>query len=201
MVVAPQRRLSDEEMTVVLAAANILTTAMERLRDEDQMRHDALHDPLTGLANRTLLRDRLQHAIAQSERDHGETGVLFVDLDNFKQVNDVHGHGVGDELLSTLGDRLRSAVRPADTVARMGGDEFVVVCEHTDTSGVLALADRLETAISAPVLAGGARHSLSASIGIALGHEDPDLLLHEADAAVYRAKAAGGARVEVFSRR
>jgi diguanylate cyclase (GGDEF)-like protein/PAS domain S-box-containing protein len=194
MLVTPDRKLSDEEMTVLRAVANILATAMERLRDEDQMRHDALHDPLTGLANRTLLYDRLHHALAQSEREHGQTGVLFVDLDNFKQINDEHGHRVGDELLAALGDRLRAVVRPADTVARIGGDEFVVIYEHADEAGALALADRLETAISEPVTLGGVERRLSASIGIAIGHGEADELIRAADAAVYRAKAAGGAR-------
>jgi diguanylate cyclase (GGDEF)-like protein/PAS domain S-box-containing protein len=201
MLIVPDRRLSDEEMTVLRAVANILATAMERLRDEDRMRHDALHDPLTGLANRTLLRDRLDHALAQSEREHGETGVLFIDLDNFKAINDEHGHRVGDELLAALGGRLQGAVRPADTVARIGGDEFVVVYEHADEPGALALADRLEAAIGKPVEVAGVEHRLSASIGIALGHQDADALIRDADAAVYRAKAAGGARVEVFSAR
>ena len=200
MLVTPDRRLSDEEMTVLRAVANILTTAMERLRGEDRMRHDALHDPLTGLANRTLLQDRLDHALAQSEREAGQTGVLFLDLDNFKQINDEYGHRVGDELLAALGGRLQGAVRPADTVARIGGDEFVVVYEHADEAGALALADRLEAAISVPVDVAGVEHRLSASIGIALGHDDADTLVREADAAVYRAKAAGGARVEVASR-
>jgi diguanylate cyclase (GGDEF)-like protein/PAS domain S-box-containing protein len=194
MLVTPDRKLSDEEMTVLRAVANILATAMERLRDEDQMRHDALHDPLTGLANRTLLYDRLHHALAQSEREHGQTGVLFLDLDNFKQINDEHGHRVGDELLAALGDRLRAVVRPADTVARIGGDEFIVVYEHADEAGALALADRLETAISEPVTVSGVERRLSASIGIAIGHGEADELIRAADAAVYRAKAAGGAR-------
>ena len=95
--------------------------------------------------------------------------MLFVDLDDFKRVNDLHGHQVGDELLATLGGRLLGAVRPADTVARMGGDEFVVVCEQIDVVGALALADRLEAAIAEPVGAGGTEHRLSASIGVALG--------------------------------
>jgi len=198
ILIAADRPLNHEEMTILHAAGNILSTAMERLRDEDRMRHDALHDPLTGLANRTLLYDRLHHALAQAEREHGETGVLFVDLDNFKQINDLHGHRVGDELLSELGARLQTAVRPADTVARIGGDEFVVVCEHADEPGALALADRLEAAIGVPVSAGGTEHRLSASIGIAIGHDDAETLIREADAAVYRAKAAGGACVEVF---
>jgi len=197
MLIAPDSTLSNEELTILRAVGNILATAMSRLRDEDRMRHDALHDPLTGLANRTLLYDRLHHALAQSARDRVETGVLFIDLDNFKQVNDEHGHRVGDELLSALGARLQHAVRPADTVARIGGDEFVVVCEHADEAGALALADRLEAAIGAPVNSDGTEHRLSASIGVAIGHDDADTLIREADAAVYRAKAAGGARVEV----
>jgi diguanylate cyclase (GGDEF)-like protein/PAS domain S-box-containing protein len=201
MLIAPRRTLTDEEMAIARAIANILATAMERRRDEDQMRYDALHDPLTGLANRTLLHDRLRHALAQSEREHRHTGVLFVDLDNFKRINDVYGHPTGDELLAELGGRLRTAVRPADTVARLGGDEFVVVCEHADEAGALALADRLEAAIAAPLGVGGVEHHLSASIGIALGSDDAGALLRDADAAVYRAKAAGGARVEVFSAR
>jgi len=195
VLIAPERPLTDEEMTILRAAANILATAMERLRDEDRMRHDALHDPLTGLANRTLLYDRLGHALAQAERAPGETGVLFVDLDNFKRVNDDFGHSVGDQLLAALGGRLESAVRPADTVARFGGDEFVVVCEHTDRAGALALADRLESAIAVPVTVGEIEHRLSASIGIALGNADTETLIRDADAALYRAKAAGGARV------
>ena len=198
MLIEPERVLAEDELGILRTVANILATAMGRLRDEDRMRHDALHDPLTGLANRTLLYDRLHRALAQSEREHGDAGVLFVDLDNFKQVNDVYGHRVGDELLAALGARLQTAVRPADTVARMGGDEFVVVCEHTDEPGALALADRLGAAIAMPVAAGGVEHRLSASIGIALGHNDADGLLRDADAAVYRAKAAGGARIEIF---
>jgi diguanylate cyclase (GGDEF)-like protein/PAS domain S-box-containing protein len=202
LMLTPRRVLSDEEMTLVHAVGNILATAMARLHDEEQMRHDALHDPLTGLANRTLLHDRLRHAVAQSARGRGDTCVLFVDLDDFKLVNDEHGHQIGDELLATLGGRLRTAVRPADTVARMGGDEFVVVCENIDLAGALALADRLEAAIAEPIRASGAggEHRLSASIGIALGHGGAgEALLRNADAAVYRAKAAGGARIEVFS--
>jgi diguanylate cyclase (GGDEF)-like protein/PAS domain S-box-containing protein len=201
MLIAHDRSLTDEEMAIVRAVANILATAMERLRGEDQMRYDALHDPLTGLANRTLLHDRLRHALAQSERQHVDTGVLFVDLDNFKRINDVYGHRTGDELLAELGGRLRTAVRPADTVARLGGDEFVVVCEHADEAGAVAVAERLEAAIAAPFGVGGVEHHLSASIGVAIGHDGADTLIHDADAAVYRAKAAGGGRVEVFSPR
>ena len=198
LLVAPERELADEEMSLVRAVANTLVTALARLRDEERMRHDAVHDPLTGLANRTLLRDRLEHALARSEREGGATGVLFVDLDNFKQVNDAYGHAMGDAVLVELGRRLRTAVRPADTVARLGGDEFVVVCEEADEESLLAVSERLQEAIRLPLTVGGVQHRLSASIGIALGHTDPDALLGNADAAVYRVKAIGRGRVEVF---
>lgn len=193
------RELTDEEMSQVRAVANTLATALARRRDEDRMRHEAVHDPLTGLPNRTLLRDRLEHALAQSEREGHATGVLFVDLDNFKQVNDAHGHATGDAVLMEFGRRLRTAVRPSDTVARFGGDEFVVVCEQVTEQVALALGRRLLTAIEVPLTVAGARHELSASIGIALGHSDPDALLANADAAVYRAKAEGRGRAVLFT--
>ncbi|MBV8219532.1 MAG: GGDEF domain-containing protein, partial [Solirubrobacterales bacterium] len=99
LFVAPARELSEEELSFVRAIAHTLASGLARLRDEERMRHEAVHDPLTGLANRTLLRDRLEHALARFERDRGETAVLFVDLDNFKQVNDAHGHAAGDTAL------------------------------------------------------------------------------------------------------
>jgi diguanylate cyclase (GGDEF)-like protein/PAS domain S-box-containing protein len=170
----------------------------ERRAAEARMRHAAVHDPLTGLANRTLLRDRLDHALARSQREGGATGVLFIDLDNFKQVNDAHGHAAGDSVLSELGRRLLATVRPADTVARIGGDEFVVVCEEIDRHTALALGRRLQDAIQAPLDIRGSPYALSASIGVALGHSDGDALVASADAAVYRAKARGGGRVEMF---
>jgi diguanylate cyclase (GGDEF)-like protein/PAS domain S-box-containing protein len=198
LLFAPERELADDEMSLVRAVANTLATALARLRGEQRMRHDAVHDPLTGLANRTLLRDRLEHALARSEREGGATGVLFVDLDNFKQINDCYGHATGDAVLRELGSRLRTAVRPGDTVARLGGDEFVVVCEEVDDESALAVGRRLQEAIRLPLTIGGVKHGLSASIGIALGHTDPDALLGDADAAVYRAKADGRGRVELF---
>jgi diguanylate cyclase (GGDEF)-like protein/PAS domain S-box-containing protein len=198
LVVAPDRALSDEEMSFARAVANTLATALERLRDEERARHDAVHDPLTGLANRTLLRDRLQHALARSEREGQATGVLFIDLDRFKDVNDAYGHATGDAVLMELGRRLPAAVRPADTVARLGGDEFVVVCEATDEPSALGLGRRLQAALRPPVTVGDRELTLSASIGIALGHHDAEALLGNADAAVYRAKAAGRGRLELY---
>jgi diguanylate cyclase (GGDEF)-like protein/PAS domain S-box-containing protein len=191
------RDVNDDETAFLRAVTSTLGTALVRLRSEERMRHEALHDPLTGLANRTLLRDRLEHALARSARDGTVTGVLFVDLDEFKHVNDRFGHAAGDAVLAELGQRLRAAVRPADTVARLGGDEFVVVCEDVDEATALALGERLEAAVRRPLAVGGAEHRLTASVGIALGHDDADSLLAAADAAVYDAKAAGRGRVEL----
>ena len=198
LVLACSRELTDEQVGVVRAVANILTTALGRLRVEERMRHDAVHDPLTGLANRILLRDRLELALARCEREGGETGVFFVDLDNFKRVNDVYGHATGDAVLAEVGGRLQGALRPSDTVARLGGDEFVAICEQVDEPTALALGERIQEAVRVPIQAGRFKGGLSASIGIALGHENPDLLLAHADVAVYRAKAEGRGRLAVF---
>jgi diguanylate cyclase (GGDEF)-like protein/PAS domain S-box-containing protein len=198
LLVASDRDLSDEETSLLHAVANILATALARRRDEQRALYEAVHDPLTGLANRTLLRDRLSQALARSEREGGDTGVLFVDLDNFKDVNDAHGHRTGDAVLAEIGSRLQTAVRPADTVARFGGDEFVVVCEAVDPASARALGDRLQEAIGVAITIAGIEHRLSASIGIALGRSDPETLLGNADVAVYRAKANGRANVELF---
>ena len=197
LVASFDRPLDAEETAFARAIATTLAAALTRLRTEERMRHDALHDPLTGLANRTLLRDRLTQALARSAREQLATGVLFIDLDDFKDVNDRFGHAAGDAVLAELASRLRGAVRPADTVARIGGDEFVVVCEDVDCDAATALGRRMEEAMRQPLALDGIEHRLTASIGIALGDGDADGLLARADAAVYRAKAAGRGRVEV----
>jgi diguanylate cyclase (GGDEF)-like protein/PAS domain S-box-containing protein len=191
----------EEEGAFLQAVANVLAIGFSRLNLEEQMRQQALHDPLTGLANRTLCRDRILHALALSDREGGNAAVLFADVDNFKRVNDVFGHAAGDELLIALARRMEGAVRPADTVARLGGDEFVVVCESIDERTALALGWRLAAAVQEPIEAAGTEHQLAASIGIALGSgagTDPDVLIGHADAAAYRAKERGTGRVELF---
>ncbi len=202
--VVAEQPLNDDQENFLRGIANVLAIAMGRLRGEEQMRHEALHDPLTGLANRALCRERLIHALARSGRESGSACVLFIDLDAFKAVNDLYGHAAGDALLIALARRLVHTVRPADTVARLGGDEFVVVCEAIDARTAIALGTRLAEAINEPLEIDGVEHRLSASIGIALGatgRQDPDALLADADAAAYRAKAEGRGRVEVFDRR
>ena len=199
LLVAPERELTEDELTLLRAIANTLASALSHARDDERMRHEAVHDPLTGLPNRTLLRDRLDQAHARSAREGGPTGVLFIDLDNFKEVNDAQGHAAGDAVLMKLGRRLRGAVRPADTVARLGGDEFVVVCEDIDEETAMSLGRRLQETIELPLHLKDEQHRLTASIGIAVGRAEPDVLLAHADAAVYRAKARGPGHVEVFS--
>jgi diguanylate cyclase (GGDEF)-like protein/PAS domain S-box-containing protein len=198
LVVAPMRGLGDEETTHLRAVAHTLSVALARLRETDRIRHASVHDPLTGLANRTLLQEHLARALARSERDGTQTAVLFVDLDRFKLINDRHGHDAGDAVLAAVGARMRAAVRPTDTVARLGGDEFVIVGESIDEPTALALGRRLLDVISTPLRFGEQEFLLSASIGIALGYGDADGLLRDADSAGYRAKAEGRSRAELF---
>ncbi|HLF41771.1 MAG TPA: EAL domain-containing protein, partial [Acidimicrobiia bacterium] len=180
----------------------MVTDITDRKRAEQLLAHQALHDPLTGLPNRTLLLDRLRQALARSERTDAAVGVLFLDLDRFKVVNDTLGHGAGDDLLVQVAARLRTAVRPMDTVARFGGDEFAVLCEGiAGEAGARALADRIAAALGAPVAVGGRDVAVSASIGIALAGgdtQDPEAVLRDADAAMYRAKERGRDCQEVF---
>ena len=179
--------------------AQIQDITAERAARE-QLTHRALHDRLTGLPNRDLLMDRLAHALARAERAEGSTAVMFCDLDGFKAVNDAHGHAEGDRLLVSVASRLRRSVRPGDTVARLGGDEFVIVAEDLpDGAAVLALADRVRTALVEPVLVGGSKVVVEGSIGVAVAgtEDDAPSLLARADAAMYRAKARGKGTVEM----
>ena len=170
---------------------------------EDALAHQAFYDPLTGLANRALFLDRVDHALARRNWSPVEVAVLLLDLDRFKAVNDTYGHGGGDELLVTIAERLDEVVRPGDTVCRLGGDEFAVLCEElTDERDVLLIADRVAKAVSAPLVVAGDHVSVTVSAGIAFAspgaYETADAVLRDADAAMYRAKEAGRDGVEVF---
>ena len=165
--------------------------------------HEASHDPLTGLPNRTLFLDRLEHALARARRSMRPLAVVFLDLDDFKLINDTRGHDVGDLMLVALTPKLASALRPGDTIARFGGDEFVVLCEDlTGEADAIGIATRIAEASSAPVRVGGVEHTITVSAGVALVGDpataSPAGLLRDADAAMYRAKAGGKGRVAMF---
>jgi diguanylate cyclase (GGDEF)-like protein/PAS domain S-box-containing protein len=184
------------------AVGNLLASAIDRHMGEEATRHAAMHDPLTGLPNRTLVLDRIDHALRQLDREEQDLAVLVFDLDRFKVINDSLGHRAGDEVLLALAPRLEEVLRPGDTVGRLGGDEFVVVCEGAGGArGATALAERLSDAIRRPLVTRSGEHVVTASIGIvmATGHgETPESLLRDADAAMYRAKERGRGRFEIF---
>ncbi len=169
---------------------------------QDQLAHEALHDPLTGLGNRALLTEQLERACRRAGRDRTPVGIVFLDIDRFKLVNDGHGHAVGDEVLVEVGRRLAGVVRTDDVVARFGGDEFVVLLDgFADADEVGRLVARLERALDPPVDAAGNRYRVTASMGVVLaaGDElDPVAMLRDADTAMYRAKENGRGGVVVF---
>jgi diguanylate cyclase (GGDEF)-like protein len=163
----------------------------------------AAHDPLTGLPNRREAIDRITGALARAQRSGAVTGLLFIDLDGFKQVNDTLGHAAGDELLAHVAHRMKDQVRAGDVVARLGGDEFVVLLEPLDQqASAIEVANRLIDTIAQPItLTGGRQVRVGASIGVAVNQDavtEADILMQEADIAVYRAKHAGRGRVEIF---
>ena len=172
----------------------------EREKIEAQLTHQALHDPVTGLPNRTLFLDRVSMALARVRRNGGAVAVLFMDLDRFKMINDSLGHEAGDRVLTTIAGRLDQSLRGSDSVGRLGGDEFAVVCEVKQGNKATLVAERIATAIEAPIALESGQMVVSASIGIALGEggTTPSDLLENADAAMYRAKERGKARVEVY---
>lgn len=196
-VTAPGRGVNGERFTWIVGI-----DGADDQRLVDAFAHQALHDHLTGLPNRTLLDDRLGQALSRASRPGNAVSVMFLDLDQFKVINDTQGHAVGDALLQAIAERLLESVRPGDTVARFGGDEFVVICEGlAGESEAEMMGQRLCRAIEAPVRVHNDEIYVTASLGIAVGRSDdtPDSLLRDADAAMYHAKAKGRARAELFS--
>jgi diguanylate cyclase (GGDEF)-like protein/PAS domain S-box-containing protein len=168
---------------------------------ERELAERALHDPLTGLPNRLLFGDRVEVALARIERTGWPVAVFFIDLDRFKLVNDSLGHAVGDRMLAEVAQRLERIVRPADTVARFGGDEFTLLCENTGEQAASMVAERILAAVEEPVLIDGRELFVNASIGIAVVRDHrvkAEGMLRDADAAMYRAKDQGRSRFAVF---
>jgi diguanylate cyclase (GGDEF)-like protein/PAS domain S-box-containing protein len=171
-----------------------------RKRMETELAHQALHDSLTGLPNRALLTDRLAHCLAGTRRRGARLGVMFLDVDHFKVVNDSLGHNAGDELLRRAADRIAAVIRTGDTVARFGGDEFVVVCDGTSVAEMQQVAERVLETLGMPYFIGNQEMTVTASLGIAVADEEatPESLLRDCDTAMYLAKARGRGRIEVF---
>jgi diguanylate cyclase (GGDEF)-like protein len=198
---APQE-LTAEEVVSGQILADVATAYIfnaqaraEATESAEALRHRALHDPLTKLPNRMLMEDRLRQALAKSARTGMRTGVLFVDLDRFKAINDTYGHLVGDRLLIAVAERLSNTLRPSDTLARIAGDEFLVVLEGiSDLEHAEQIADRIHGALKLPFAIEPNAISVSASIGVAVadaGDRAADLVLH-ADGALYASKHGGG---------
>ncbi len=188
-------RFSAESAHFLQSVSNTLATAIERKHAEDRLTYMAQFDALTELPNRSMFLDRLGHTMVVADRDRMAVGVLFVDIDRFKVVNDTLGHAVGDDLLVQIGERLRGAVRPGDTVGRLGGDEFAVALTHLARPDDAAnVAQKIVDALALPFQLGAHEVYVSASIGVGLYPTDgrePDTLLKSADTAMYRAKEAG----------
>ena len=190
----------------VAAAYLINAQAREELKDSsERSRMLALHDGLTGLPNRTLMLERLEHAFARSRRTGKMSAVIFIDLDGFKAVNDTYGHGVGDQLLVAVAGRLGRLLRASDTVARLHGDEFVILCEDLDTADQAdQILARLATAMGRTFLLAAAQIDITASVGVAFADRDvhdPKQVLRDADTAMYQAKRQGGSAQKVFDPR
>lgn len=185
------------EQDLLQFVASQVGIAIERVRMQEQLQHMARHDALTGLPNRQLFLDRLDAALARAVRSAGGFALLYLDLDEFKQVNDRHGHAAGDALLREVGQRLQGAVRDVDTVGRIGGDEFIVLLEGVDNAAdAFLIAAKIEQVFGAPVTVGAFELKIGASIGLAMYPADglrAAQLIERADIAMYRAKQQRGA--------
>ena len=211
----PFRRDEHGKMTSHLSVVRDITDVVEV---ERRMEHAALHDPLTGLPNRALLMDRLTSTLARADRLGAEVAVLFCDLDGFKKINDTHGHAAGDAVLIEVAQRLGTLIRKSDSVARVGGDEFVVILEPSPANPGVAdavgsanptclvrqvassVADRIRVELSRPIELDGRRYNISVSVGMTFAQRRSTAqnVLRDADLALYRAKQRGKDRVEVF---
>ena len=192
-----RREFDDHTLELHTALAAQAGQVLLRIGLQSELEHMAMHDQLTGLANRELLQHRLGQVLSSAERHQRPMALVFLDLDGFKAINDHLGHTTGDSVLEQVSDRLRHVVRRHDDIARFGGDEFVVVCEDTDTEAAVLIAERIRAAIREPLTGVPTTFPLTASIGVALHHPDggsvaeADAMVRHADAAMYASKKGG----------